>query len=220
MLGPHATIAHAVHLRDADVDLLAETGTAVAHNPSSNARLAVGIAPLRRLAAHGVTVGIGNDDMAPGDDEDLWSVVRLAHILQRIGDQRDPPLGAADVLGMAWDGGARIAGLDGQAGRIEPGRHGDLALLDLDGLRGVYADPSLPLAELLLGRAARTLVRTVVVGGRVVVDEGRVAGIDREALAGETAEAAAVASRSDPAYRELVERLRPWILRWGSDPAA
>ncbi len=102
VLGPRTTIAHGVHLRDVDIDLLAKQGACVAHNASSNLRLACGIAPVRRLAARGVTVGLGTDDMALGDDDDMLSEVRTAHVIQRVWEGSEPILTARALLGMAW----------------------------------------------------------------------------------------------------------------------
>jgi 5-methylthioadenosine/S-adenosylhomocysteine deaminase len=215
VLGPHAAVAHAVHLRDTDVEVLARAGASVVHNPSSNARLACGIAPIRRLAAAGVPVAIGTDDMALADDEDMWGEIRMAHVLQRVAADDDPLLGTADVLRMAWEGGARVAGLTGAAGMLVPGAPADAALLDLAGLRGAWAHPELPLDDLLVGRARREHVRAVVAAGRVLLEDGRVRMVDRDALTAEVAEAAAAAVRADPAHAAFVDRLAPWIARWG-----
>jgi 5-methylthioadenosine/S-adenosylhomocysteine deaminase len=213
VLGERTTIAHGVHLRDADIDLLAERRAMVAHNCSSNLRLACGIAPVRRLVARGVTVGLGSDDMAIADDADMLSEVRMAHVAQRIWDGPEPPLGVRDVLRLMWEGGARIAGLDGEVGRLEPGYHGDAVTLDLAALRGVYASPRLALEDLLISRGGRVHVRDVVVGGRVLVRDGAPVGVDMEALAAEVAEAARAADAArDPAWVEVLERLRPWAL--------
>src|SRR5262249_4302690 len=113
VLGGRTTIAHGVYLRDADIDLLAELDAMVAPTCSSNLRLAWGIAPVRRLVARGVTVGLGSDDMTIDDDDDMLAEVRTAHVAQRVWDGPEPMLSARDVLRLAWEGGARIAGRDG-----------------------------------------------------------------------------------------------------------
>ena len=172
VLGERTTIAHGVYLRDADIDLMAERRAMVAHNCSSNLRLACGIAPVRRLVARGVTVGLGSDDMAVDDDEDMLAEVRMAHVAQRIWEGPEPPLGARDVLRLLWEGGARIAGLEGEVGRLEPGYHGDAVVLDLAAVRGVFASPRLSYEDLVVARAGRGHVREVVVGGRVLVRDG------------------------------------------------
>jgi len=213
VLGPRTAIAHGVYLRDADIDLLAEVGGMVAHNCSSNLRLACGIAPVRRLVARGVTVGLGSDDMTIDDDDDMLAEVRTAHVAQRVWDGPEPILSARDVLRLAWEGGARIAGLEGAVGRLEPGRYGDAVALDLAAMRGVYTSPAVPPHDLVVARAGRAHVREVVVGGRVLVRDGRAVEIDEAALAAELAEAARAAEQAvDPARVELLRRLRPLML--------
>ena len=215
LLGERTTIAHGVYLRDADIDLLAERRAMVAHNCSSNLRLACGIAPVRRLVARGVTVGLGSDDMTVDDDDDMLSEVRTADITQRIWEGPEPRLSAREVLRLAWEGGARIAALEGRVGRLEPGYCGDVVTIDLAALRGVYTAPSLPYHDLVVARARRTHVRDVAVGGRVIVRDGQSVHVDMDALASELAEAAAAAHESvDPARVDLVGRLRPWMMRY------
>jgi cytosine/adenosine deaminase-related metal-dependent hydrolase len=144
----------------------------------------------------------------------MLSEVRTAHIAQRIWEGPEPALGVRDVLRLMWEGGARIAGLDGAVGRLEPGYHGDAVTLDLAGLRGVYTSPRLALEDLVVSRGGRVHVRDVVVGGRVLVRDGAPVDVDMDTLAAEVAEAARVADAArDPVWAELLERLRPWALR-------
>ena len=153
MLGDRSALAHGVWLRDADIDLLARTGTAVVHNASSNLRLAAGVAPLRRLVASGVSVALGLDDMGLADDDDMFAEVRLAHVLQRVhGEPRDTRLLPAEAFGLAWDGGARVVGAATAIGRLEPGRRGDVVVLDLRALSAPFAVGEVDVWELLLAR--------------------------------------------------------------------
>jgi cytosine/adenosine deaminase-related metal-dependent hydrolase len=152
--------------------------------------------------------------MAVDDDEDMLAEVRMAHVAQRIWDGPEPLLGARDVLRLAWEGGARIAGLEGSVGRLEPGYLADAVVLDLAAVRGVFASPRLAYEDLVVARAGRGHVREVVVGGRVLVRDGAPVHVDMGALAAEVAEAArAVDARRDPARQAFLERLRPWALR-------
>jgi 5-methylthioadenosine/S-adenosylhomocysteine deaminase len=214
VLGERTTIAHGVYLRDSDIDLMAESRAMVAHNCSSNLRLACGIAPVRRLAARGVTVGLGSDDMTLDDHDDMLSEVRTAHIVQRAWEGPEPLLGARDMLRMAWEGGARIAGLEGRVGRLEPGYCADAVVLDLKALRGVYCSPSLPYHDLVVTRARRDQVREVIVGGNILVRDGRPVHVDMDALAAEVAAAAESAeAATDPRRLALLRRLRPSMLQ-------
>jgi cytosine/adenosine deaminase-related metal-dependent hydrolase len=214
VLGERTTIAHGVYLRDSDIDLMAELRAMVAHNCSSNLRLACGIAPVRRLAARGVTVGLGSDDMTLDDNDDMLAEVRTAHIAQRVWEGPEPLLSSRDMLGMAWEGGARIAGLEGRAGRLERGYCADAVVLDLAALRGVYTARSLPYHDLVVTRARRDHVREVIVGGNVLVQDGRPVHVDMDALAAEVAAAAEAAeATADPGRPVLLRRLRPSMLQ-------
>jgi cytosine/adenosine deaminase-related metal-dependent hydrolase len=116
---------------------------------------------------------------------------------------------------MAWEGGARIAGLEGQVGRLEPGYWADAVVLDLDAMRGVYASPAVPYHDLVVARARRGHVRQVLVGGRLLAQDGLPLHVDMDALGAEVAASADAAVQAvDPARVELLQRLRPWMLRY------
>jgi cytosine/adenosine deaminase-related metal-dependent hydrolase len=194
VLTNRTALAHGVWLRDSDVELLARTGATVVHNCASNLRLAAGIAPLRQLVASGVGVALGLDDMGIADDDDMFAEVRLAHVMQRVrGEPEHPRLRAADLFGLMWDGGARVVGAAAGVGRLEPGRRGDVAVLELAALSAPYAVGDVDIWELLLSRGKRAHVDTVIVDGRVLMQGRRLQHIDREALVGEVAAAAAFA---------------------------
>ncbi len=214
VLGDRSAVAHGVWLRDADIDVLASTGTTVVHNASSNLRLAAGVAPLRRLVASGVSVALGLDDMGLADDDDMFAEVRLAHVLQRVhGEPRDRRLLPAEAFGLAWDGGARVVGAATAIGRLEPGRRGDVVVLDLRALSAPFAVGEVDVWELLLARAKASHVESVIVEGRALMLERRLQHIDREALMDEVADAAesAIAQR-DPAQRAAIDELRRRIV--------
>ncbi|HEY3612339.1 MAG TPA: amidohydrolase family protein [Gaiellales bacterium] len=215
ILGPGSALAHGVWLSDSDIGILARTGTTVVHNASSNLRLAAGIAPLRRLVAAGVGVALGLDDMGIADDDDMLAELRLAHVLQRVrGDERDPRLAAASIFGLLWDGGARALGAAGAVGRLEPGRRADVVLVDLAALSAPYAVDDVDIWELLLSRGKAAHVDTVIVEGRVLLQGRVLQHLDRAALMGEVAAAAAaaVAGRT-PEGARWVERMGREIAR-------
>jgi 5-methylthioadenosine/S-adenosylhomocysteine deaminase len=221
LLGDRSALAHGVWLRPSDIELLARTGATVVHNCSSNLRLATGVAPLRRLRAAGVSVALGLDDMGLADDDDMFAEVRVAHVMQRVhGDLRDPRLRPADLFGLAWDGGARVIGASTAVGRLEPGRRGDVIVLDLRALRTPYTTGDADVWELVLTRAKAAHVESVVVDGRVLMLERRLQHIDRDALMDEVASAAAsaVAGRTG-SERRRVEQLRRLIVEHYQAPA-
>lgn len=178
---PRGTIAaHAVHLLPGEIEILAERGVAVAHNPVSNLFLGDGIAPLSELLAAGVLVALGTDGAASNGSQDLFEVMKLSLLLPRIREPQPRPVTPLDVLRMATIDGARALGLDEVIGSLEPGKRADVTLVRL----GENAH-SMPVHDLvtelvLCGRAAD--VATVLVDGGIVVDEGAVTTVDEDAL--------------------------------------
>jgi 5-methylthioadenosine/S-adenosylhomocysteine deaminase len=132
VLGPRTVVAHAVHLDDDDIALLAGTGTAVAHCPVSNLNLGCGIAPLPALLSAGVPVGLGTDGAASAGALDLFAGIRLAALLHK-GVTRDPrTVGAERAVRLATSGGAQTLGLGERIGSLVPGRRADLIVVDVD----------------------------------------------------------------------------------------
>ena len=214
VLGDRSALAHGVWLRASDIDLLAATGATVVHNCSSNLRLATGVAPLRQLVAAGVRVALGLDDMGLADDDDMFAELRVAHMMQRVrGELEHPRLRAADMFGLAWYGGARVVGAAAAIGRLEPGRRGDVVVLDLQALSAPYAVPDADIWELVLGRAKASHVHSVIADGRALLLEGKLQHIDRDALVQEVAAAAAAAvARRSQADRAGIEQVRRRIV--------
>jgi len=185
-LGPDVWLAHAVHLDDAGVAQLAGSGTAVAHCPSSNARLGAGIARTRDLRAAGVPVGLGVDGPASNEASSLLEEVRHALLFARARGGAGE-LTARDALELGTMGGARALGREAEIGSLEPGKLADVALWRLDTLHADIADP---VAALVLG--APPPLELLLVQGRPVVEQGRVVTIDADQA---TADAAAASRR-------------------------
>jgi 5-methylthioadenosine/S-adenosylhomocysteine deaminase len=126
ILGPRTVIAHCVWLDDAEIELLASTGTAVAHCPCSNMKLASGAARVADLRAAGVVVGLGTDGEKENNNLDLLEETKFAALLQKVATL-DPTAGDPwDVLSMATIGGAGALGLAGATGSLVPGKRADL----------------------------------------------------------------------------------------------
>jgi cytosine/adenosine deaminase-related metal-dependent hydrolase len=201
--------AHAVWLTDRDIDLMAESGAAISHNPLSNLYLGSGIARVPRLLERGVAVGIGSDGPNCGSTTSLVEIMKLAAIVHRLGeaDSRRWP-SAADAFRMATLGGARAVGLAHEVGSIEVGKKADLVLLD-------RAAPSLvplndPVMQLVYGETG-SAVRTVIVNGEIVVEDGHSTRLDVRALLAEAAERGdRLAARIRPALAD-VARLEPYL---------
>jgi len=175
LLGPDVTLAHCVWLTAHEQRLLRESGTQVAHCPSSNLKLASGIAKVPELLAQGVTVGLGADGAPCNNNLDLWVELRLAALLHL---PRGGPtaLPAMRVLELATLNGARALGLEGQVGAVQEGFKADLTLVDLTGahLTPVADD----LVSTLVYAAQSRDVTDVVIDGRVVVQGRRVLTLD------------------------------------------
>jgi guanine deaminase len=189
VLGPGFVGAHAVWLTDDDIAMLADAGAAVAHNPASNLRLGSGIAAVREMLDRGVTVGLGTDGSTSSDNQNLFEAMRLAALLGNVRFPHDHErwLEASDVWRVATVGSARALGLAGQAGAVAPGAKADVVLLRSDStfLRPLNA----ALGSLVYAETGAS-VDTVIVGGHVVVRDGRVLTIDESRLRA-TAQAAA-----------------------------
>ncbi|GAB3121401.1 8-oxoguanine deaminase [Streptomyces calidiresistens] len=180
-LGEDVWMAHCVHMTDADVAAFARTGTGVAHCPSSNARLAAGIARVPDLLRAGVPVGLGVDGTASNEAGELHTELRNALLVSRLGPHREKALGVDDALRLATMGGARVLGRDREIGSLEPGKLADVVLWRLDGLgHSTIVDP---VAALVLGPPAP--ISLALVGGEPVVEDGRLLTVDEEAVARE-----------------------------------
>jgi len=181
-LGDDVWFAHAVHLSDAAIKKMADTGTGAAHCPSSNARLGSGHAPVRALLDAGAPVGLGVDGAASQESGMMVEELRQAMYTSRLragNSQAEETLGARAALRIGTIGGARNLGRQHEIGSLEPGKLADLALWDLRGLG--HADIADPVGALVFGPPAP--VRLLTVGGREIVRDGLLLTADEVALA-------------------------------------
>ncbi len=142
LLGPGLVAAHCVHLLNNEIDLLAEYGCHVAHCPSSNLKLASGIAPIAQLLARGVNVGLGTDGVASNNRLDIFTEMRLCALLAKGVSEDATVVPAHQALEMATINAAKAMGLDHKIGSIEVAKLADLAAVKLSELAtGPYYDP-------------------------------------------------------------------------------
>lgn len=179
LLGPNFIGVHAVHMTDAEIDLLAQHGCHVAHCPSSNLKLASGIAPLARFAAAGVNIGLGTDGAASNNRLDLFAEMRLAALLAKGLSGDAAALPAAAALKMATLDAARALNLDDRIGSIMPGKRADLVAVDL---RDLACQPVFDPVSHLVYVAGREHVTHVWVDGMLKVDDRRLVSLDTDDL--------------------------------------
>ncbi|MHB9858078.1 8-oxoguanine deaminase [Streptomyces sp. YIM S03343] len=178
-LGEDVWMAHCVHMNDSDIAAFARTGTGVAHCPSSNARLAAGIARVPDMLAAGVPVGLGVDGTASNESGELHTELRNALLINRLGAHRESALTARQALRLGTYGGARVLGRAADTGSLEPGKLADLVLWKLDTL--AHASIADPVTALVLGAAAP--VTASFVNGRQIVENGRLLHADEDEIA-------------------------------------
>lgn len=188
--------AHVVWPTESEIPILVERQVGVIHNPSSNMKLASGIAPVTEMLAAGVRMGLGTDGAASNNDLDMWEEMRLAAFLQKV-DRMDPEaLPAAAVLGMATSGGATAIGLGDAIGSLEAGKRADLIQVAFEDVHHV---PAFNVVSHLVYVTDEQDVASVVVDGKVLMREREILTIDTARVA---AEATALGAKIRAALHE------------------
>lgn len=179
LLGPGLIAVHGVHLNAQEIATLARHGCSVAHCPSSNLKLASGIAPVHALLEAGVNFGFGTDGAASNNRLDIFAEMRLAALLAKGSSGQAHTLPARRALEAATMGAARALGLEQRIGSITPGKQADLAAIDLSALS---LQPCYDPISHLVYAAGREQVSDVWVDGRRRVANGTLLDIDEAAL--------------------------------------
>jgi cytosine/adenosine deaminase-related metal-dependent hydrolase len=183
-LGPLTTLGHAVWLSDDDIDLMARVGASYAHNISSNLRLKNGISPVIRARDSGVNVALGTDSMTINDDDDFVQEMRLVAMVHRPPGIYEPDLSSRDVLRMATINGRNVTLFD-DVGSLRPGSPADVVTMRLDRMLGLPQEPGFDAIDLLLYRAKREDIDTVLVAGEILVANGVATKPDKQRIADE-----------------------------------
>jgi 5-methylthioadenosine/S-adenosylhomocysteine deaminase len=198
ILGPSTVVAHCVWLSDREIELLAETGTSVAHCPCSNMKLSSGPARVGDLRRGGVDVGLGSDGEKENNNLDILEEMKFASLLQKV-TTLDPTSGDPwDVLQMATSEGAAVLGLGELTGSLEPGKRADVITVSLTGLHTtpVMHGPEFNVPAHLVFSASGHDVRDVWVDGTRLLERG----------APTTFDVGHVRSEAQAAAEELFER--------------
>jgi cytosine/adenosine deaminase-related metal-dependent hydrolase len=181
-LGPEVTLAHGVWLTEEDANLLAQTGVSVCHNASSNLRIRSGIAPINALVERGVKIAIGTDEAGINDDRDMLQEMRLVYFLHRTPGLDEQVPTAPQVLQMATEHGAKAVGYGGWIGTLEPGKAADIVVIRLANLTEPYLDSDVSIVDALIHRGRAADVEMVLIGGEVVLRNGRFTRVDRHEI--------------------------------------
>lgn len=177
LLGPRFQAVHMTQVDDDDLALLTEHNCSVIHCPESNLKLASGFCPVERLWEAGINVAVGTDGAASNNDLDLLGETRTAALLAKAVAGSATALDAHRALRMATLNGARALGIDEHTGSLEIGKFADLVALDLSGLaqQPVYD----PVSQLIYS-SSRDTVRHVWVGGKQLLESGRLTRMDEQ----------------------------------------
>jgi 5-methylthioadenosine/S-adenosylhomocysteine deaminase len=201
-LGPRLSVAHGNYLSSEDIELLAERGVGVVHNPSSNMKLASGVAPIPELMAAGVTVGLGTDSNLSNNNLDMFEEMRLAAFLHKL-TQKDPAiLPCEEMLRIATMGSAACLGMEDIIGSLEVGKRADIIILDTHQphLNPLLPEPNTNVIEQVVYSASAGDVMTTIVEGEVLMHK-------REVLTLDWAEAEQLVN---DAAQDLIARADTW----------
>lgn len=190
LLNDRTLLAHAVWVDHEGREVIAESGASIAHNPASNLKLGSGVAPVRELLNLGVNVTLGTDGSASSDNQNMFQAMWLAALLSHVrGPDYRMWLSAHEVLRMASERGSTALGLGGDFGKLKVGQRADMLLLDLGSM---YLVPlNSPVRQIVYSEVG-TAIDRVFVGGREIVQNGRLLTVPERDL---IAEAKGVAHR-------------------------
>ena len=175
LLTPRLIADHVVHVDSAEMDLLAQTGVKVVHNPESNLKLASGISPVSELIARRILVGLGTDGCASNNNLDLFGEMDMAAKLAKINTLDPTVLNAETVLRMATIEGARVLGMADRIGSLEIGKQADVIVLDT---RKPHLTPMYNPYSQLVYAATGQDVRHAIIEGRMVMENRRLLTLD------------------------------------------
>jgi 5-methylthioadenosine/S-adenosylhomocysteine deaminase len=179
ILGPDVTGAHCVWVDQADIATLAQYGVGCTNNPSSNMKTAAGVSPVVDMLAAGAAVGLATDGAASNNNQDLFEEMDLAAKLQKITRMDSRVLPAERVVEMATIGGARAVHLEKLIGSLEAGKKADLIVVDTT---APHATPMYNVYSQLVYALKATDVRSVVIGGKFVMEDRKMLTLDEPAI--------------------------------------
>ncbi|MGN8875928.1 amidohydrolase family protein [Pseudoflavonifractor sp. HCP28S3_F10] len=202
VLGPDFIAVHCVYMRDEDLETFKKYGVKVSHNPNSNMVLASGVARIPEMLEKGITVSLACDGSASNDTQNMLETIKAASLMQKV-YHRDPSLmPASAVVELATLGGAKALGREDSLGSIEPGKKADLVIFDpISPFSNPVHDP----VSALVYSSSPSNIHTVLVDGKVVLENGHMTTVDEEKILREAQRLGA----------RLVERSGLGNVQWG-----
>ncbi len=181
MLGPRMTLGHGVWLNQKDIERVAETGTHICHNCSSNFRLRSGVGALNVWEQHNVNTAMGMDEAGINDDRDMLQEMRMVLNAHRTPGADDSVPTTAQVLRMATSGGAKTTAFGDQIGTLEVGKAADMILIDWEKIAYPYLDREIPVLDAVMQRGKSDGVDMVMCAGDVIYLQGEFMKVDQRA---------------------------------------
>ncbi len=215
MLGPRMTLGHGVWLNQKDIERIAETGTHICHNCSSNFRLRSGVGALNVWEKHGVNTAMGMDEAGINDDRDMLQEMRMVLRAHRTPGTCDEVPTMAQVLRMATAGGAKTTAFGDRLGTLEVGKAADMVLIDWEKLAYPYLDREIPVIDAVIQRAKTDGVDMVMCAGEVIYLEGKFTKIDhRAALSKLHDDLTRALTNEEVERRGLSKKLLPHVMKF------
>jgi guanine deaminase len=209
VLGPKFTVAHGVWLDNDDMARLGDHGASIAHNPGSNMRLGAGLADARAMLDARVNLGIGTDGANCSDNQNIYEAMRLASFVSKVqGPEWRRWMTTREVALAATQGSARALGFGDRIGRIARGYKADLVMLDLD--HPNWLPLNNPVNQLVHSEDGNA-VHSVMIAGRMVVENRRVLTVDMERLRSRVEAARERLAAANADNRRLYEALEPVV---------
>ena len=209
VLGPQFTVAHGVWLDNDDMARLGDHGASIAHNPGSNMRLGAGLADARAMLDAHVNLGIGTDGANCSDNQNMYEAMRLASFVSKVqGPEWRRWMTTREVALAATQGSARVLGFGDRIGRVARGYKADLVMLDLDHPNWLpFNDPVNQLVHSEDGNA----VHSVMIAGRMIVENRRVLTVDMARLRARVEAARDRLATANADNRRLYDALEPIV---------
>jgi 5-methylthioadenosine/S-adenosylhomocysteine deaminase len=219
LVDENLTLGHAVYLSETDIELLAEKRASTTHHPSCNLAVRNGISPVYYLYKAGVNVSLGLDDKCINDDEDAIMELRMIHRLHRMSGYdlaNTPVLNAFDILKMGTTNAARVCGFDGEIGALKKGMKADAILVDLEEImEDPWTSTDLNMAEIFIHRAKGAHVNTVIVGGKVVMEDRKFLTVDVKLLYDEVRKQVQKGiSLEQREFANELQKIKPYYHKW------